>query len=407
MFLLSVQKRIVEQLHGQFILTLSGRTSAPSGNIVSRLALPDTPQRFALKTIELHGRPHVQINAYTQKQHFTKNLPADDISLAELVHQLLEEPFTQAHIQTPEADTYARAIIKKNRPPSISIRSTPPSKKQWDTAKHNSDKQYLITPYNSSELLRALGISGGDGAVRAPMQAKYRQINHFLAIATQLDIVQKSNFIRIVDCGCGKAYLSLSLYHLLANIMGKKVELMGIDTNAHVIGFCNSVAQSLHFDGARFVCAPIANFQTEQPVDLVIALHACDTATDDALALAVRAEARAILAAPCCHHYVNSRLRTASAPPEVSVLLQDGITRERIADILTDSLRRDILQGYGYTAALMEFVSPEHTMKNIMIKAERTERHMDTEKLRRVREEMTRWHAGPRLAELLNIETEA
>ncbi len=406
MFLLPVQERIIGLLHGQFIFTLSGRisTTAPS-SITTALSLPEVPQRIALKTLVLHDRAHVQVNAYTQKQHFAKNLPLDDTALAELVQLLLEEPFTQAHIQTPEADTYARAIVKKRIPaPSISFRTTPPSKKQWEVSKHNSDKHYLVTPQNSRELLHALGITGDNGVVRAPMQAKYRQINHFLALATQLDTVQNSSYLHIVDCGCGKAYLSLSLYHVLANLMGKQVELTGIDTNAQVIEFCNRTAQKLDFGKAEFRCMPISDFRPEKPVDLVIALHACDTATDDALALAVQSDARAILAAPCCHHYVNSRLRVSSAPQDVAVLLQDGITRERLADLLTDSLRRDILQGCGYAASLMEFVSPEHTMKNIMIRAERTSRRADTDKLRHVREEIQRWHTGPKLAELLNID---
>ncbi len=406
MFLLPVQERILGLLHGQFIATLSGRTSgSEQSGIATLLSMPKAPHRVTLKTLVLHGSPHVQINAYTQKQHFAKNLPLVGTTLAELVQELLREPFTQMHIQTPEADTYARAIVKKHTGPSMSFRTTPPSKKQWEETGHNNDKQYLVTLQNSRDLLHALGITADNGTVRAPMQAKYRQINHFLALATRLDAVQNSSSLRIVDCGCGKAYLSLSLYHVLANLMGKEVELTGIDTNAQVIDFCNRTAGSLHFGKATFLCTPISGFRPDSPVDLVIALHACDTATDDALALAVQADARAILAAPCCHHYVNSRLRAASAPDDVAVLLQDGITRERLADLLTDSLRRDILQGCGYTASLMEFVSPEHTMKNILIRAERTNRRTDAEKLRRVREEINRWHTGPRLAELLDIDS--
>lgn len=405
MILLTAREQLLGRLtNTPFILTLSGRRELPEpdNNVQGWLSLPEPPRKIILRTILLHDQPHLQLNAYTRKQHFTKNIPVDETTLDAVLEKLLAEPFTQAHAQMPEADFYAR-ILSRSGVETLSTKSTRPSRQAWEETRHNSDKNYLITPANAAALLQALGIAGENGSIRAPMQAKYRQINHFLSIATQLDTVQNNENLRIVDCGCGKAYLSLALYYVLTTMMGKTVELTGIDTNRQVIDFCNQTAQTLHFDKAHFLCMPISEFTTDGPADIVIALHACDTATDDALALALHVQAQAVLAAPCCHHYVNAQLRLASAPDDVALLLQDGITRERLADLLTDSMRRDILKAYGYSASLIEFVAPEHTTKNILIRAEHPLRPSspDAIKLQRVRDDMQRWSTGPKLVEML------
>lgn len=384
-----------------FILTLSGRKKhAKAGKTADVFSLPEPPRKVVVRTVELQEVPHLQVNAYTAKQHFTKNIPTEGEALANLLAILFGEPFTQAHAQTPERDVYARIVIK-NKSEVLSTKTTPPSRQLWEE-KHNTDKHYLVTPDNASGLLRELGIMGENGSIRSAMQAKYRQINHFLSIANQLAMLHTKNHLRIVDCGCGKAYLSLALYHLLACVQGREVELVGIDTNQHVIDSCNRTAQTLGFEKARFVCQPISSFEATENTDLLIALHACDTATDDALALALRSKAKAVLAAPCCHHYINAQLRTSSAPNDVALLLHDGITRERLADLLTDSMRRDVLQAYGYSAALIEFVAPEHTSKNIMIRAEQhTHPALNKEKLQRVIDDMKRWNTTPKIMELL------
>lgn len=393
---------VIGYLHNTpFVLTLSGRKKrADAGKAAEVFALPEPPRKVVVRTVELQAVPHVQVNAYTAKQHFTKNIPTEGEALANLLHVLLGEPFTQAHAQTPERDVYAR-IVAKNNAETLSTKTTPPSRQTWE-GKHDTEKHYLITPGNAHNLLHALGIAADNGTIRSAMQAKYRQINHFLGIASQLDILRTSAPLRIVDCGCGKAYLSLALYHWLVAIQGREVELVGIDTNQHVISTCNRTAATLGYSNARFVCQPISSFTPTAPTDILIALHACDTATDDALALALRSQAKAILAAPCCHHYVNAQLRSSTAPNAAALLLHDGITRERLADLLTDSMRRDVLQAYGYTASLLEFVAPEHTTKNIMIRAEHhATPQLNQEKLQHVIADMERWHTTPKLVELL------
>lgn len=211
--------------------------------------------------------------------------------------------------------------------------------------------------------------------------------------------------LTIVDCGCGKAYLSLALFHYLTVTLTSavKVHLHGIDTNRSVIDFCRTTVEKLAFETAFFHHSTIAEAPLSSvKADIVIALHACDTATDDALAFAVQKNAQAIVAAPCCHNYVNSMISKHSVPDNATLLVQDGITRERLADILTDSMRRDILIGFGYTAKLIEFISPEHTLKNIMIRAEKKAEPFAPD-FTAFQTQRTLWNVAPKLAELLDV----
>lgn len=380
-----------------FVATFSGRKSEREVRTTS------TTQKVVLKTVSLKEEDVYQVNIYTQKQHFTTNQQAIKETLPELLTQILEEPFTQVHVQTPAGDMYWR-VVKTQEGMRIKKKSTVASIQEWEHGQHNEKRNYLVTPENSAAVLHALGICSARGELYGSMSAKYRQINHFIGIASKLDILKKDE-ISIVDCGCGKAYLSLTLYHYITTILGKKCTLVGIDSNAVVISFCTTVAQNLEFNSATFECASISQYKPEQAIDVVIALHACDTATDDALALAVQVGAESILAAPCCHHYVNDKLRLGTAPSEVALLLRDGITRERFADLLTDSMRRDILKAKGYSAELIEFVAPEHTTKNIMIRAEKSHSLYSHNTLQpdAFAKERKTWNVAPKLAELLKM----
>lgn len=388
------KQRIFEVLQSEhFIATFTGRSRRDRDS-----AKPIT--KIIIKTILLNERPHFQLNTYTEKQHFAKNVEATKPLLDELLDAALAENFMQVHIQTPIADTYVRVLST-----SVKANTTAPSKSNWDAVvKHNNEKQYLISPDNARILLWQLGICNEKGVLVHAMSAKYKQINHFLSIATKLDVFEQDT-IRIIDCGCGKAYLSLALFHYLTVIKNKSVELLGVDSNKDVITFCSLLSQKLGYANATFVCSEINTVKVDGDIDVLIALHACDTATDDALNVGIKHNAKAILAAPCCHHYINEKLKATSAPPVIAPLLRDGIARERFADLLTDSMRRDILRAYGYSAELIEFVAPEHTMKNIMIRAEKvaniTEVNQDI--LQTVRAEREQWKAAPKLAEHVGV----
>ncbi len=389
--------------------------------LLCQFAIPHEPQRII---VSWFAKEHCTIEFFTKKQAFRKPIALNEQD--QVLEAVWALPFKQTLLQTPDADTILlRSFTKEGVVKKRTIRHAAPSRKQWQQAQISSSREQdgvPITPDNAPELLRALGLIDEKYRVIPAMSDKYRQINHFLSITQTLEVIRNAQEkatknipiepLRIIDCGCGKAYLSLAFVHWL-HLQGIAYELVGIDTNETLIGQCNAIAHSLGMKQAEFVCMPIGaygKFLAGKQYDIVIALHACDTATDDALHLAIQAQARAILSAPCCHHFVNAQLRSPtfkiSAPSATALLLRDGITRERLADLLTDSMRRDILYGYGYRAELLEFTAPEHTMKNIMIRAELTISTPSPQsvRLKRFFTEYTQWHIAPKLADLLGVQ---
>ncbi len=379
-----------------FVCTWSGRRVRADENDEER------PRRMVLRSSVQNDSTFLILSSFTQKQHRQKTLEFSDETLTDLVQDCLTHDFLQLHIQRPDGDFYFKRARK-----SVLQRKTKASIRDWQSEQsHDHEKRQHISEEKSSKLLKVLGLSDDSGQLIPARRAKFRQINHFIGLALGLEALE-ADHIHIVDCGCGRAYLSLALYHVLHEQMNKQVQLVGIDSNPVLIAECNEMASALGFSGARFVCSGIAEYTPDSTPDLVIALHACDTATDDALALALKSDAGAILAAPCCHHYVNEQLRRNSAPEATQLLLRDGISRERLSDLLTDSMRRDIVRSFGYRAELMEFIAQEHTMKNIMLRAERTE---TTEQQRsKARDEViharTMWHVAPKLAEIMLSDT--
>jgi hypothetical protein len=416
-----------------FIITLSGiaRDIYPNPETAIKLVF-----KGEKKTLDQTESINIEVNTYTQKQHSISHqtilpvqpdsmvgmdsisIPDDLITqLGKLLNSSTALTFTQAHIQIPTTDVYVRNLSNKMASEDFAktkTKRTPPSK-TFDvisTSNTQGKSSYPITFENSPELLKALDLCTNEGVIKPSRFAKYKQLNHFITLVSSLDVLKQER-ISIIDCGCGKSYLSLALYHWLKNIQNKEIHLLGIDTNQHCIDFSTQTANALGFSNTSFICAPIADeFIRAESIgkcDILIALHACDTATDDALALGVHLSAKAIVSAPCCHHYVNEQLRSKTVSESLAPLLRDGIVRERLADLLTDTMRRDLLRSVGYTAELIEFVSAEHTLKNIMLKAERSK---DTSISMKHRAETissykalySTWNVAPKLAELLTSE---
>ena len=306
-------------------------------------------------------------------------------------------------MQTPEADLQ---ILQKFKHGGLkrTVRTGRPSRSDWEHVAQDRVKRRTLDPVTDARLLHVLDIADEKGTIRSGMSDKYRQICHLIDIARQSISAQN---VRILDAGCGKAYLSLALAYVLERD-GCTVHLHGVDANEHVIGHCLGAARSIGLSNATFECTSIARAELpwandDDSVDVLIALHACDTATDDALALAVRLNASTILAAPCCHHYVQTQLHSGRVPEWAAPLLDDGITRERLGDLLTDTMRRDILRSIGYSAHLEEFVSFEHTPKNILLRAVRSSipEHDRKRHIERVHGMLHSWGVAPRLLENL------
>ncbi len=255
----------------------------------------------------------------------------------------------QVHLHGSDGDVHARRtkrgrwLVSRGKPSS----ALPPA------AAHDREKQH---PLPSGHPLFA--------ATRSS-PAKRRQVQHYVELLRPLPIWERER-IRVVDAGCGKAYLSLALV-AYGREVGVQVELVGLDVNATVVETVRRIADSLGYDEARFEATSIAAYASAEPIDLLVSLHACDTATDEAIAAGVRLGAEAIVVAPCCHHELAAQI--AARPPDA--LLRHGLLLGRQADLVTDALRAAALESLGYRVDVIEFVSAEHTAKNLLLRAER------------------------------------
>jgi SAM-dependent methyltransferase len=233
---------------------------------------------------------------------------------------------------------------------------------------HDRTKRRVLPEGEPVPFLVELGVMSADGRVRARRYGKFRQVNRFLELVEDvLPALPAEGPLRVVDFGSGKSYLTFALHHLLHEVHGREVDLVGLDLKRDVVDTCSALAERLDADGLRFETGDIAGFEAAGPVDLVVSLHACDTATDEAIAQAVRWEARAILAVPCCQHELLGQIESRELAP----LLGHGVLKERFAAEVTDAVRAHLLGLAGYDVQVLEFVELEHTAKNVLIRAVR------------------------------------
>ena len=304
--------------------------------------------------------------------------------------------FRRSLLHTAESDyevivKSTGAIQVKQRP-----RSRPPVPEDHDRA-----KRHILPEGEPNPFLERLGVMTPDGRVVAARRDKYRQINRFLEmVADVADHLPKEETVRIVDFGCGKSYLTFALYHYLHEISGMEVQISGLDLKHDVISHCNAIARDLDYRGLEFTVGEIASFSPSRGpggVDMVVSLHACDTATDDALAKAVGWGTKVILSVPCCQHELNKQLRN----PLMKPMLKHGIIRERLTEIVTDSARAAILELCGYSVRLMEFIATEHTPKNLLIRAVKQAKMVDPSKAAQYRAFADFWGINPALERAL------
>ncbi len=228
---------------------------------------------------------------------------------------------------------------------------------------NNREKAYILS--GNEPFLHALGISEQNGRVKDKKQAKFRQINRFLELIRDcLPALPAEGTLRICDLCCGKSYLSFATYHYFANILGRKVEMTGVDLKPDVISYCNKVAEEVGFDGLEFQSGDVSRYDPGSHVHLVLSLHACDIATDLVLANAVRWGADVILSTPCCHHELNHTLQCR----ELSFIAEYSMLRQKFCDAATDALRLKFLEASGYRVSALELIDPEETPKNILLR---------------------------------------
>ena len=360
-------------------------------------------RRIELRYVDLKSGRHLQVTSFDETQAHTANFVVGGEAEA-AVAALLDEPFGNWHVDTTTQTHQLRVTKKLDAIVSTQDQAEPLTADRG----HDRDKQRLLA--EDDPVLVALGISDAQGRIKPTRQAKYRQVEEFLRLLDssitdalakgQLRQPTEADPLRIVDLGCGNAYLTFAAQRYLSLERSLPVRVTGVDVKQQSADHNAGVGALLGID-ADFVVGTISDATLPQPPDVVLALHACDTATDDALARAVEWGAGLVLAAPCCHHDIASQLRTATTPAPYGMLTRHGILRERFADTLTDALRAAILRSLGYRVDVVEFVESAHTPRNTMLRATRT--GTGDSPREEYDELVATWGVTPKLASLLGI----
>ena len=314
--------------------------------------------KIIVRPVEIKGGRKLQFSYFDGKKDITKNFSGEEV--ISRLDEVLAIPFSRIHLHSTAGDVNVK-ITRKGIPV---ITRTKASSAEEPILAHDHVKDQPLPA--SDAFLQAIGIANEQGEIRPGMQAKFRQVNQFLRIIQQT-VPKIEPPIRMVDCGCGSAYLTFAAYHYLRDILALEVKALGIDVSGELIGKCSALRDSLGWQGIGFEVSQIADFKPETPPNVVLSLHACDTATDEAIARGILWGSDVILAAPCCQHELHDQLHLESFRP----VLRHGILKERLADILTDAFRASVLRIMGYRASVVEFVSPDATSKNLMIRAEK------------------------------------
>lgn len=244
---------------------------------------------------------------------------------------------------------------------------------------HNRKKKYLLEEGEKIPFLIDLGVMTKEGKIIRAKYDKFKQINRFLEfIEDIIPQLPKDKRLHIIDFGCGKSYLTFAIYHYLCEKRGYKVKMTGLDLKKDVIWRCNELAKKYGYEDLEFLVGDIASYEGEKQVDLVVTLHACDTATDFALAKAVSWDASVILSVPCCQHELNKQIEQSLLAP----IMDYGLLKERFAALMTDGMRAKLLESKGYQVQILEFIDMEHTPKNILIRAIKKDKMTENKKVR-------------------------
>lgn len=344
-----------------------------------------------------------QINAdyhlekFTDTQVFNENL--NQQSLKDFLLTALAEDFHQYNAW----DQHYEYIIQISKKGKVSVSKKACKAAPKITTNHNREKNYLLKEGVVIEPLVDMGIFTKEGKVVNTMYDKFKQINRFVEIIDdEIKNLDPDVPLNIIDFGCGKSYLTFILYYYLTEIKKMQVRIVGLDLKPDVIARCNESAQKYGYEHLSFELGNIHNYQSEFPVDMIITLHACDTATDFALFNAIKWDAKLIFSVPCCQHELNAQMDTEA----LSLLTKYGIIKERTAALMTDAIRGSLLEYCGYKVQLLEFVDLAHTPKNILIRARKTKasEKKRNEALNEVKQVMQAFSFKPTLYQLLETE---
>lgn len=345
--------------------------------------------RVEVRPVDVRGRRMLQFASQSATQQFHQNREGEEAA-SELTH-LAVDVFRNVRLTTDSAVFEGRFSRKGKcflRKETVVEAAAPPE------AAHDRTRNYLIPEGVPCPFLVHMGVMTKEGAVRASHSRKFRQINRFLEFIHDVaDLLPSDQTLNVVDFGCGKSYLTFATHYLLTTLLKRDCRIVGLDRRPDVVETCSGIASALGLTNLQFAVGEIAGYESDAPVDLVISLHACDTATDEALAQAARWNSRVILAVPCCQHELNGQLSgTALAP-----LTAYGLTKERFASLTTDSVRASLMTAAGYATQILEFIDMEHTPKNLLLRSVRKPAGSVSEAAARALSEVNR------LSLLLNI----
>ena len=321
-----------------------------------------TFNKIDVKPVLIKGTVYFQVSRYFDQKVFHENLSKTEAM--NVLHELMGTYFKQAQFFTTQADVQ----VLFNKKGDGTVLKKAPSRFEVSLT-HDRKKEYIIPEGEACDFMEALGVMDADGRVYKKKYDKFRQLNKYLEFVED-SMGSFEDEMTIIDFGCGKAYLTFALYYYLVKLKGKKAQIIGLDLKRDVIEFCNETAQKLGYESLIFKIGDISDFDYNGKVDMVVSLHACDTATDEAIFKAVTWGAKVIFAVPCCQHELFAQLKNDQMTP----LLKHGVIRDKLATIVTDTLRANALEAVGYTVQMLEFIDMEHTPKNILIRAIKTEK---------------------------------
>lgn len=346
--------------------------------VLSGCRRKDAPSRVRIRPVEVKGEILYQASVPEGAKMLHRNYRREE--LVDFLKESLDGTYSQLQVQGRQAD--GGVLVSKKGKHTVKIKPHE-VKENAKILSHNRVKQYILPLGKPVPFLVDLGVMTREGRVREAAYDKYRQINRFLEfIQDILPKLPKDREITIVDFGCGKSYLTFAMYYFFRELKGYQVKIIGLDLKEDVIRRCSRLAEEYGYDNLQFLQGDIAGYEGLEKADMVVTLHACDTATDFALAKAVQWDAKVILSVPCCQHELNGKIRNDLLAP----VLKYGILKERMSALITDGIRANLLESAGYSVQILEFIDMEHTPKNLLIRAVKTGKKQSAESLDRMTE---------------------
>lgn len=317
----------------------------------------EAPSKVRIRQIELKGSVCYQASSTVGSKVLHSNYSREEV-IAYVEQSLQEGGFSQLQVQGRCKD--GSVLVSKKGKITVKV------KEPVQILAHNRVKQYILMEGTPVPFLVDLGVMNKEGKIHRPSYDKFKQINRFLEfIEDILPALSREREVTILDFGCGKSYLTFAMYYYLKELKKYDVHIIGLDLKEDVIRKCNGLAEKYGYEKLHFLCGDIAEYEGVQKVDMVVTLHACDKATDYALAKAVEWDAQVILSVPCCQHELNDQIQNKLLSP----VLKYGLLKERMSALLTDGIRAELLESKGYSTQILEFIDMEHTPKNLLIRA--------------------------------------